>query len=387
MWQGNPGKRTLASEDGEQRRIAEARVKTGDFIARLMMAYAGFAAFCVFTLLSPDRLVFVAKVNLEMPFAGNVSFLAFMVVAPALLIGMRFYLEVYVQHWRQLDSELDPETEPKTVSPLKHPRLRYFSNFVLYPLLPPVLVLFAWKAAAKDGWGEAFLFLSLVCATTQAYQFVRWHWSRRAAQVVAVSGSLLVFVLVGVLYEWGLPHRGLNLAREDLEAAVLAEEDLRDAVLVRANLTSADLAYADLRRADLRRADLTDADLTDANLTDARLTFANLTNAELREANLTNADLVGAILWGADLTDADLTDASLTFANLTNADLSRARLTRAFLTDVDLDGAILTDATLADAERLTQKQLDTACIIEGGAPPILPEGLMPPQKICTRRPQ
>ncbi len=38
--------RALASEDGGQprdamRRIAEARVKTGDFIARLMMAYAG----------------------------------------------------------------------------------------------------------------------------------------------------------------------------------------------------------------------------------------------------------------------------------------------------------------------------------------------------------
>ncbi len=49
----------MASEDEEQRRTAEARVKTGDFIARLMMAYAGFAAFCVFALLSPDRLVFV----------------------------------------------------------------------------------------------------------------------------------------------------------------------------------------------------------------------------------------------------------------------------------------------------------------------------------------
>ncbi len=67
----------MASEDGGQqreamRRIAEARVKTGDFIARLMIAYAGFAAFCVFTLLSPDRLMIDTQASLNMPFAGAV---------------------------------------------------------------------------------------------------------------------------------------------------------------------------------------------------------------------------------------------------------------------------------------------------------------------------
>ncbi len=387
MWRGNPGERALASEKGEQRRIAEARVKTGDFIARLMMAYAGFAAFCVFTLLSPDRLVFVAKVNLDMPFAGNVSFLAFMVAAPALLIGMRFYLEVYYQHWRQLDAELDPDTEPKTLSPLKHPRLRIFPAFVLYPLLPAVLVLFAWKAAAKDVWGEVFLLLSLVCAATHAYQFVRRRWSRRTARIVAVSGSLLVFVLVGVLYRWGLPHRGLNLAREDLKATDLAREDLRNAVLVRANLTDADLHFASLW----------EANLTDANLTGADLTRAGLQSAALRFANLTGANLTGAILPGANLTRANLTGARLasthlTRANLTKADLTDAVLWEANLTGADLKNAELKDADLADAnltgadftraKNLTQGQLDSACISKGGKPPTLPEGLKPPQKVC-----
>jgi len=116
----------LASKDGDQQRIAEARVKTGDFIARLMMAYTAFAAFCVFALLSPDRPMIDAQAGLIMPLAGIVSFVAFMLVAPVVLIGMRFYLDVYVDRWRQLDAELDPETEPKTVSPLTHPRLRYF---------------------------------------------------------------------------------------------------------------------------------------------------------------------------------------------------------------------------------------------------------------------
>jgi len=46
-----------------------------------------------------------AQASLNMPFAGTVSFLAFMVVAPVVLIGMRVYLEVYVQRWRQLDAK------------------------------------------------------------------------------------------------------------------------------------------------------------------------------------------------------------------------------------------------------------------------------------------
>jgi hypothetical protein len=82
-----------------------------------------------------------------------VSFLAFMVVAPVVLIGMRVYLEVYVQRWRQLDAKLDPEAEPETISPLKHPLLRRFSAVVFYPLLPALLALFTWKAAGKAVWG------------------------------------------------------------------------------------------------------------------------------------------------------------------------------------------------------------------------------------------
>ena len=145
----------MASEDGEQqreamRRIAEARVKTGDFIARLMMAYAGFAAFCFFALFSPDRLMIDAQASLDMPLAGTVSFLAFMVVAPVVLIGLRVYLEVYVQHWRQLDAQLGPKTEPRTLSPLKHPLLRRFFYLEFYFLLTAMLLLFTWKAAAKE---------------------------------------------------------------------------------------------------------------------------------------------------------------------------------------------------------------------------------------------
>lgn len=284
------------SVDGEQQQIAEARVKTGDFIARLMMAYTGFAAFCVFALDSPDRLMIDAQANLNMPFAGTVSFLAFMVVAPVVLIGMRVYLEVYVQRWRQLDEELDADSEPKTLSPLKQPLLRCFFYLMFYFLLTAMLVLFMWKARAKEDWGEVFLLLTVVCTVAQVYQFVRRRWSLPAALVVAVPGSLFVFVLLGVDYEWELPHRGLELSRENLEAAYLVGKDLRLAVLVGANLTGARLVSVDLTDADLTRADLTNADLTFADLTNATLTNANLTNADLSFTDLTQDQLDSACI-------------------------------------------------------------------------------------------
>ena len=208
------------------RLIAEARVKTGDFIARLMMGYAGFAVFCVFTLFSPDRGMTGATANVDMPLAGTVLFLAFMVVAPVVLIGMRIYLEVYVQRWRHLDAELDAETEPMTVSPLKHPLLRHFSAFVLEFVLPATLVLFTLKAAAKEDWGEAFLLLTLVCVATQVYGFNPVPKAVRAAHIAVVSG----LPFIAVLYAGGLPHRGLELTRENLEAAHFVGEDLRGAV-------------------------------------------------------------------------------------------------------------------------------------------------------------
>jgi uncharacterized protein YjbI with pentapeptide repeats len=185
------------------------------------------------------------------------------------------------------------------------------------------------------------LFLTLVCATAQVYAFIRRPWFSRAAQIAVVSGSLFA---VG-LSAGGIPHRGLELARENLESAYLVGEDLKHAVLVRANLTGADLHFASLW----------DTNLTDTNLTGADLTNAGLQSADLTDANLTGADLTGAYPVYADFTRANLTDANLT------------------------------DADLTDASNLTQEQLDSACIRKGGEPPALPEGLKPPQRGCVPR--
>lgn len=49
---GKPRPWPLAKRDGDVQQIVEARGKTGDLISRLMLTYAGFAAFCFFALLA-----------------------------------------------------------------------------------------------------------------------------------------------------------------------------------------------------------------------------------------------------------------------------------------------------------------------------------------------
>lgn len=191
----------------------------------------------------------------------------------------------------------------------------------------------------------------------------------------------------------GAQLSGATITRANLTDATLTNADLMDADLTDARLTDADLTGARLRGANLRGARLRDANLTDANLMDAKLTGAQLRGAQLRGADLTDADLTNARLAGANLTDArlrvaDLRGARLRGADLTGTELKNANLTGTYLaganlTDADLMDANLTGANLTGAKNLTQQQLDAACISKSGTPPTLPEGLMPPQKVCV----
>ncbi len=174
-----------------------------------------------------------------------------------------------------------------------------------------------------------------------------------------------------------------NTAQKSYEKKVdtrvnFVRANLRELNLERAKLTGAFLMMADLTGARLNFADLTGASLTFARLTNATFSFANLTGAMLRfVATFKDADFVNADLTGADFMDADLTGVDLSTANLTSANLRDANLR-----DANLRGANLTDANLTRVMNLDQNQLDSACIIEGGNPPSLPEGLNPPQRFC-----
>jgi uncharacterized protein YjbI with pentapeptide repeats len=374
--------------------ISKAIDETRAQVTRIGLTFLGTTAFCLLSLLSPDSALLGGSERINVPFAGPVSFLGFMLLGPAVLIVLRIYLQIYVEHGERLDRlarSMSIMRAPVLV-PLQNRLIRYFSGLIFYLLLPLTMLLFAWKAAAFPALGSGLLVVAeAVVASHLMLPLKKFSWRSKA--VLSTGAALVVLTMI----VWVEPvRRPFALSRASLSGQWLVGEDFRDANLSRANLSGASLGGANLDRASLTVANLTDADLTiaslsGANLLGARLAGANLTKADLRVARLGSANLAGANLFGADLAAANLSVANLTMgefsgafltvgnvilaslsgtnltganligANLTGANLSDANLTGANLSGADLVFANLSGANLSGAKNLTQMQLNQAC--------------------------
>jgi len=377
--------------------IGKARDNTAAQVTRIGLTFLGTTAFCLSSLLSPDSALLGGSEKINVPFAGPVSFFGFMLLGPAVLIVVRVYLQIYVEHSNRLDRlpRSARVVRAPILVPLQNPLIRLFSGFIFYLLLPVAMMLFALKAAVFPAWGAG---LSGVAGAVIASHVMLLPWFRRLtwrsrALLSAGAATLIWGVLFGLM-NFGLEplRRPFELARANLSGQWLVDEDLGNANLFNAdlrgaNLTAANLTGANLLSASLSNADLSNADLTAADLTAARLIFANLSNANLSHAGLSNAhvgstDLSNAYLLYTDLSGAHLGYADLSGAHLGNANLSNADLTGAYLAYADLSGADLSSVNLSNADLrakgLTQKQLDEAC---GDADTKLPEGFT--LKLCS----
>jgi uncharacterized protein YjbI with pentapeptide repeats len=340
--------------------ISKAKDETATQVTRIGLTFLGTSAFCLLSLLSPDSALLGGSERINVPFAGPVSFFGFMLLGPAVLIVLRVYLQIYVEHSERLDRlarSMSIMRAPMLV-PLQNPLIRYFSGLIFYLLLPLTMLLFAWKAAVFPAWGSGLLGVAVaVVASHLMLPLKKFSWPSKA--LLSTGAAIVVAaMIVGV----GPVRRPFALFRANLSGQWLAGEDLRDADLFSANLSDANLIGANLIGANLSFAFLTGANLTAAFLIDANLSFAYLTGANLRGANL-----IGADLRGANLTGAYLSDANLSSANLSGADLSFA-----YLTGADLSFAYLSGTNLSGARDLIQERLDKAC---GNAETKLPEGL------------
>jgi hypothetical protein len=83
-----------------------------------------------------------------------------MLLGPVLVIRLRIYLQIQVEHSSQLERlvwsvpaarAVSPSHGARTV-PLKNPLIRPFKRFGFYMLAPLVTILFAWKAAVFPVW-------------------------------------------------------------------------------------------------------------------------------------------------------------------------------------------------------------------------------------------
>ncbi len=263
-------------------RLLEAQAETARTINRLMLTLLGLGLASTLTVGFPDSYLLTTATTVSIPFAGAASFKALFILGPVLLICVRAYLEIYVTHWRRLDGLLRRSPSARVrrlpiVSPFRHPLLRLFSGFILYPLVPLVLGIFTYEAMVFRQWGVGLLYLTLASTLVLVCLRFSWAWPYR---FIAPPLALLT-IIVTAEHEGGLDgfRRPFKLQLANLERSILSYEDLRS---------------ADLRGAKLNEANLTRAQLEGADLSGAQLEGANLSGAQLKGADLTRTNFEGA---------------------------------------------------------------------------------------------
>jgi hypothetical protein len=287
--------------------ISKAIDETNAQVTRIGLTFLGTAAFCLLSLFSPDSALLGGSEKINVPLAGPISFFGFMVLGPAVLIMLRVYLQIYVEHSNRLErlGRTLVAVRAPTLVPLKNSLLRVFSGLTFYLVLPLAMILFAWKAAVFPAWGSGLLCVAAgVIASHAMLPLGKVFWRSKA--LVSFGAAI---VAGAAIFSFGPLIRPFDLSRANLSNQWLVGDYLSGADLSRANLRGATLVLADLSLADLRRANLSGADLRGAHLPGADLSGANLSGADLRDAHLMDAHLSGAQLSGADLSGAALAQA------------------------------------------------------------------------------
>ena len=189
--------------------ISKARDETATQVTRLGLTFLGTAAFCLLSLLSPDSALLGGSEKINVPFAGPVSFLGFMLLGPAVLVVLRVYLQIYVEHSDRLDrlARSVSVVRAPTLVPLQNSLIRLFSGLIFYMLLPVAMVLFVLKAAVFPAWGSGLLCAAVaVIASHVVLPFNRLSW--RSKGLLSVSAAIIAG---GVMLGFGPLHRQFDL--------------------------------------------------------------------------------------------------------------------------------------------------------------------------------
>jgi uncharacterized protein YjbI with pentapeptide repeats len=398
-----------AARQAYQLVVQQAHEQFSETVRLAMLSLLGFALFCLLiTLGTPDSALLVADPTIKMPFADvQVSFHSFLILAPFLLIIITLYLHIFYGYWLDFETDyqhLTPSRESRkppmrrlpTLFSLGHPVPRLLTALIFYWLVPLVLLVMTWKAAARVEWGLPLTLLTGLVTVALVFLRIRRRpasqrrWNRplwgvmgltaggMAALAVLCMAQLPRYRAIGEegLVLPGFP-RPLNIVRADLQGKWLAGADLRDASATLATLQGATLQGANLAGANLRGTDLRAANLLGAELLLANLEGADLQHAELSEPRFLTqrlfflVDAPGAEwLLGRNFlstTEPLLHAERLLFRNSPIglfADLREANLQGANLQGANLQGANLEGANLQKVEGLTEEQIQSARIDE-----------------------
>jgi uncharacterized protein YjbI with pentapeptide repeats len=351
--------------------VREAHKQYSETLNKTMLTLLGVALFCLLTTLgSPDKLLLAADSTIKVPFADTpLSFLGFIVVAPALLLALVIYLHVFYGYWLECERErqyinqrlISPIESTPTLFSFPDTVSRCLTGGIFYWLIPVVLGVITWKAWVFPAMGLSLTyiagFVTVILALLQIrnrpnHQHIWWP----------LMGYTICALIIGLMVRATFTpqsfQRPLNLFRVELPKAWLVGINMRhvnagfanlqDANLTEANLMEAKLQGAKLQGVQLEGAELQGANLRGANLQGANLQGANLQGADLQGADLQRANPRGAKLQGADLRGANLQGANFQGAFLQEAKLQGADLQRANLQWANLQGAFLQGADLQD---------------------------------------
>jgi hypothetical protein len=129
-------------------------------VRRVFHTLAGTCLFCVVTLAgSPDSQLLTSEATVTLPILNfEMSFIAFLVVGPVLLIVLTVYLHIFVNHHRRF----------KISDAVTQPMLPNFGNvsakvatwLLFYWMVPITLAVFAWKS-----WPRPVAGISLLAGT------------------------------------------------------------------------------------------------------------------------------------------------------------------------------------------------------------------------------
>ena len=190
----------------------------------------------------------------------------------------------------------------------------------------------------------------------------------------ATRGRESIRILSNFPYQCNGPFKGKKLSKEIILKVRRAHEkwlinskdpEGRQANLCGANLTKGNFQRVNLTSAIFKMAMLAGANFSGATLNKAQFQGANLSGANFNKAHLVEANLDGTMLHLARFQQTNLQKASLRHTMLYKANLQDAVLSQANLQDVNLSNAI----------KLTQLQINQACL-HGKTK--LPKGLTPP---------
>jgi hypothetical protein len=179
----------------EQRKQHEECSKT---IQSVLLTLIVFSFFCVVTLGQPDAAFLGGGTQVAVPFTGvYISPSAFLLIGPAVLIVLTFYLHIFVGYWLALRPSV-AHPSPPLIFNLDALTPRIISWLLFYWLVPLTLVVFTWKVRPHPHAVWFFRFTTLFTGGLVVLQTLRCCDRRLKWFFCIVLSVLMIIALLSI---------------------------------------------------------------------------------------------------------------------------------------------------------------------------------------------